>query len=59
MTSVTLKAELDWIDRNVDRYKSPQHAEDVKHNIRVNYRLRELEAETGKLRRSRRYNSGR
>lgn len=57
MTSTTLMAELDWIDRNLDKYQSPAHAEDVKHNIRVNYQLRALEAEVNRLRGTRRYSN--
>lgn len=36
--------ELDWIDANVARYTSHEHAEAVKQNIIKRYRIRELEA---------------
>lgn len=55
MESLTLKGELDWIDKNPDKYRSLAHAEDVKHNIRVNYELRKVETEAQQLRSSRRY----
>lgn len=41
--------ELEWIDMHVDRYTSREHAEAVKQNIIKRYRIRELEAEIGRL----------
>lgn len=41
--------ELDWIDSNVQLYTSREHAEAVKQNIIKRYRIRELEAEIGRL----------
>lgn len=45
----SLQWELDWIDTNVSLYTSLQHAEAVKQNIIKRYRIRELEAEIGRL----------
>ena len=46
-----MKWELEWIDKNLDKYDSVQHAESVKRNIEKRYailsltaRIKELEA---------------
>lgn len=41
--------ELDWIDANPGKYTSLEHANAVKQNIIKRYRIRELEAEIGRL----------
>lgn len=40
--SKTLKAELDWIDANIEKYDSPMHAEAVKRNIEKRYVIADL-----------------
>jgi len=45
----SLQAELDWITVHVSFYDSLIHAESVKQNIIKRYRIRELEAEIGRL----------
>jgi hypothetical protein len=45
MENKNLKQELEWIDKNPQYYKNAQHQEDVKHNITVNYEIRELESQ--------------
>lgn len=37
-----LKWELDWIDKNADRYESAEHASLVKHNIMKRYLTKEI-----------------
>ena len=43
MNNAALEAELDWVDKNPRYYNGPEHQEDVKHNITVNYLIREIE----------------
>lgn len=49
------KDECKWIDEHPFFYRDEQHREDVKHNIRTNYCIRELEAEAAVLRRTLRH----
>ncbi len=37
-----LQWELDWIDRNVNRYDSLLHVQAVKENIKKRYQINEL-----------------
>ncbi|MCY1284366.1 hypothetical protein D9M68_18290 [compost metagenome] len=55
--NASLQWELDWIDENVDKYDSLQHAESVKRNIEkrtvikdLNARLQVLEQNDGHVR---------
>jgi hypothetical protein len=45
----SLQSELDWITIHMHYYDSLLHAESVKQNIIKRYRIRELEAEIGRL----------
>lgn len=36
--------ELEWIDKNLDKYDSKAHAESVKRNIEKRYKILELQA---------------
>ena len=41
--------ELEWIDKNLDKYDSVMHAESVKRNIEKRYKILELEAHIKQL----------
>lgn len=55
MSDPTLRFELEWVDKNSHLYNSRDHAENVMHNIRLNYAIRSLEKSIQMLKGDRRY----
>lgn len=49
MSQRSMQQELDWIDKNLDKYDSVMHAESVKRNIEKRYRILELESHIKQL----------
>lgn len=50
MKNKNLQSELDWVDKHTWLYMDDTHREDAKHNITVNYEIRELEGTLNTLR---------